>query len=108
MRSIVEWVDFGLPWWLWLGPAGVGVAAVFIAVSRVLGVRNAIGAAGAFATLALLVVTRQRGRQEGWNRRIEKEERDAANTIRRSDEARRRARSTPAERLRDDDGFRRD
>lgn len=108
MRSIVEWLDFGLPWWLWLGPAGVGVAAAFIAVSRVFGVRNALAAAGALAAFALLAVTRQRGRQEGWNKRIEKEERDAANTIRRAEEARRRAQSVPDERLRDDDGFRRD
>lgn len=108
MSSIVEWFDFALPWWLWFGPAGIGAVVIFIGAARVLGVRNALGAAGGFAAFALLAMTRQRGRQEGWNKRIEKEQRDAANTIERADEARRRAQSAPAERLRDNDGYRRD
>ena len=108
MRSIVEWLDFGLPWEFWLAPAVVGAVAVFIAVCRVFGVRSALGAAGAFGAISLLIITRQRGRQEGWNKRIEKEERDAAETIQRAEKARRTADASPAGRLRDDDGFRRD
>lgn len=108
MDSLLDWFDFGLPWWVWTAPAVAGVVAIFIAVSRVFGVRNAIVAAAVAAAYAVSELSRKRGRQEGWKERIDREKRDAEEIVRRAESARNRAGAADPERLRDDDGFRRD
>ena len=106
MRSLVEWITFGLPWWLWAFPAVLIAAAIFFAVSRVVGVRNAIAAASIVGSAMLLALSRHRGRQDGWAERIKQENDDAQQISERAEKARNRVNTSP-ERLRDDDGFRR-
>lgn len=98
MNWLIEHVPF---WVLFLG----GVALT-LAAWRLLGIR---GAGAALAFIATVLLWRD-GRKDGRQSQITKERRDADQVVRQADAARVDAavRDADPERLREDDGFRRD
>lgn len=99
----MSWLEIHIPWEIWLA---LGLALVFV-VHRYFGLK----AAAATAVAALLFIIRTQGKQQGWNQREEKGQKDAqkfindANAIR--NESLRNSELHP-DKLRDNDGFRRD
>lgn len=99
---MIEWLSYKIPVEIMF--AGAAVAVFFI--WRYFGLRAVLGAIIGF----LLLLAKAAGRQEGWNKREEKGRKDAHQVVRKARDARAdsdRINSDP-ERLRDDDGFRRD
>lgn len=87
--------------------AGAIAAAAFLYLAfRVFGTRGLIPAIG----LLFVALTYRKGRTDGSQTHIEKERANADHAVREADEARVRAgvRDADPDRLRDDDGFRRD
>lgn len=102
-----EWFGYDLPWWIWVAPSVGGAIALFLVASRLIGWRNALLAVAAYAVAAVAILSRLRGRQEGWEDRARKDARDAEKLVERIKKARDDARTRPADKLRDDDGFKR-
>ncbi|MFG1464228.1 hypothetical protein V5F77_15160 [Xanthobacter sp. DSM 24535] len=102
MSGLLDWIAYQLPWWVLAIPALVAV----LAVARLAGLRAAVTVG--LAAAAILIG--RRGAQQGWAAREAKGERDAQTAIERARDARAAAlrRDGVAERLRDDDGWRRD
>lgn len=105
---MITWLSHSLPWWVWGAPSIALLAGLFIFVSRTFGIRNAIVAVAVIGSSMILKLTDHRGRQRGWDERIKQEKEDAQRVVDRAEKARRDAAAAPPERLRDDDGFRRD
>ena len=102
-----DWLNYSIPWWIWLFPSGGILAAAIFAVYRTFGLRAAISAAVAIGSALMLALSFQRGRQRGWQDRREREKSDAEKTIRKGLAARNRVDGADPKRLRDDDGFKR-
>lgn len=103
-----NWLTYSVPWWAWGIPALAGLVGAFFYLSRFFGVRNALGAVLIVGSGLALKLSRQRGKQAGWRDRIEREKEDARRVAQKADNARRDADALPPERLRDDDGYKRD
>jgi hypothetical protein len=104
---VIELLTYTIPWWIWLAPlVGVALGVVTVAM-RFGGLRNGLMVAAGLGVAVLTVLSHWRGRQKGWHERGQKGLRDAQRFREKADDARRRVRDLPAERLRDDDGFRR-
>lgn len=97
-----------IPWWVWGAPSIAVLIGLFVFVSRTFGLRNALVAVAIAGSGTLLKLTDMRGRQKGWDSRVKKEKQDAERVVGRAEKAKRDAAAVPPERLRDDDGFRRD
>lgn len=102
MRTIAEWLAYGLPWWAWAVPALLGV----LGLMRLAGVRAGLGA----AAVAAVLLAYRKGSQAGWAAQRAKGERDAQEAVDRAARARRDAErdAGDARRLRDTDGWRRE
>ena len=106
-----EFLSYSVPWWAWGIPSGLTLIGLFFIVTKYFGHRNAIYATAIYAFVALLALIDRRGRQKGWQAREEKGNKDAENIIKRVEAARHRTRTIirdNPDRLRDDDGFRRE
>ncbi|MEL4071730.1 hypothetical protein WKW50_16420 [Ochrobactrum sp. GPK 3] len=108
MTSITDFIQYTVPWWLWLFPSLGLVGAIFFVLVRTLGVRNALQIAGMIALCAAFVANYRRGKQDGWAERIQRENDNAKRITDKARRIRERVESAAPERLRDDDGFRRD
>lgn len=99
---ILDALIAAVPWWVWLA-AGVVVLA---SVHRLVGWKGIV--AGASALLAVLL--HKRGQSVGESRILKKANRDADKAIKRANEVRARSNANNAdpERMRDNDGYRRD
>ena len=102
------WLTYSLPWQLWAIPSVALLVGLFIVVSRTFGIRNAIIAVVIFGAGTFIKLVDHRGRQIGWDSRVKREKEDAQRVVDRAEKARRAAAHADTERLRDDDGFRRD
>lgn len=99
-----EFLNFGIPWWAWALPSGGALIAAFFALSRFVGFKNALYIVGMLAVPGFILLVHTRGKQAGWQARIDKENKDADDLLAR---ARRARDSRNAGGLRDDDGFKR-
>ncbi|MGU3492758.1 hypothetical protein ACLBXM_01835 [Xanthobacteraceae bacterium A53D] len=102
MSGLMEWLVYGLPWWL---PVPLLLAGGLV-LWRLSGWRAVLAAAVAGA----LALAHRRGQQAGWTAREQREGRDAQDAVDRAARARRAADAAAADPggLRDDDGWRRD
>ncbi|MEE9923765.1 MAG: hypothetical protein PBV01_10440 [Brucella anthropi] len=107
MQAISDFFGYSIPWWALAFPAGAAVLTTFIAVSRVFGFRNALAAAVAVGSVALVALSYRKGKQDGWQDRIRKEQDDAKALSDKARAARNGALAADPRRLRDDDGFKR-
>lgn len=107
LDRLAETLSYGIPWWIWAAPTVAGAAGLFLAVSKVVGWRNAAVAVAGYLAVAVALLSRLRGRQEGWEARVKKDTRDAEKLVERIKKARRDAAARQPDRLRDDDGFKR-
>lgn len=103
---MIEFVIYRIPYWIWAIPSAAVLIGIFLFLVRHFGLRNALAAAAVIGSGLIAQLAHQRGRQVGWNQRIEKENADARKVEERAARARR---DVAAERgkLRDDDGFKR-
>lgn len=100
---IFQWLFYSVPWWCWaiLGLIIVGAVQYFW------GWQKALAALGAVAAIVLL----QRARQQGWQDKVKADIKAADKLIVKATKARNDAAKDLAahpDKLRDDDGFRRD
>ena len=98
-----QWILYTVPWWVWavLGLIVVGAVQYFW------GWQKALAALSAVAAVVLL----GRARQQGWEAKVKADLKAADKLIDRAVKARQKAEAEIAkhpDRLRDDDGFRRD
>lgn len=107
MSALSDFFGYSVPWWLWAFPAIAALLAIFTVVSRVFGIRNAIAAAVAVGSAILVTLSYRRGKQHGWQERIQREKEYADHISKRARAARDRALAADPRRLRDDDGFKR-
>lgn len=107
LDRLAEFIGYQVPWYVWTAPTVAGAVALFIVTSRALGWRNAAAVVGGYLAAVAVVLSRLRGRQEGWEARVRKDTRDAEKLVERIKNARRDAATRDPERLRDDDGFKR-
>lgn len=106
-----EWLGYAVPWWVWTLPALAAVAAIVIPLVRIVGLSRALQIGGAVAAFLGGLIMIRRARQEGWNAREAKGERDAQAAMEEAERVRRDAMdrfTSRPDRLRDDDGHRRD
>lgn len=99
---MIEWLTYNIPVEIWV----VGASAAVFFIWRYFGLRAALGAILGF----LVFIAQLRGRQQGWKERERKGNEDAQKAVRDARDARAdsaRINSDP-ERLRDNDGFRRE
>lgn len=111
MDWLSTFVLFHLPWWVWVPVALIIVAAIVIPLVRLVGLKRALEIAAAVAAALGGLILIQRARQEGWRAREAKGERDAQSAIDKAERARRDAYdqfTARPDRLRDNDGHRRD
>lgn len=108
--EIADFFAYTVPWWAWAIPAAGGAVGVFLLLSRLVGLRNALLAVAIYVVGALIALSNSRGRQRGWQDRIKKDNRDADRLIEKLRGARDRARRDAADpdSLFADDGFKRD
>lgn len=109
LDALKEFVTYTVPWWTWSVPAGAAGLAIFVAVSRALGWRNALIITLGYAMAVITALAQSRGRQQGWKDRIKQENRNAEDLVSRANAARERTRRNNGtrERLYRDDGFKR-
>lgn len=98
-----QWILYSVPWWVWLilGLIIVGAVQYFW------GWQKALAALGVVAAVVLL----GKSRQQGWEDKVKADLKAADKLITRAVAARARAEAEAArrpEKLREDDGFRRD
>lgn len=98
---MIEWLIYAVPWWVW--------AAVGLTVALVIHQTFGFKAAAVAVVVAIAGVFQARARQQGWKDAQARGERDARAIIERANEVRRDADLRNAgDRLREDDGYRRD
>lgn len=107
MSALSDFFGYSVPWWLWAFPAIAALVATFTVVTRVFGIRNAIAAAVAVGSALVVALSYRRGKQHGWQERIQREKEDAEKISKRARSARNRALAADPAKLRDDDGFKR-
>lgn len=105
---MIEFILQTIPWWVWAFPVVAAGVPVVVVLSRVIGWRNALMVLPALWAATAIPLSRLRGRQEGWQARVQKDISDAERLVQRIKKARQRVRDLPPERLRDNDGYRRD
>ena len=107
--ALKEFVTYTVPWWTWSVPTVAAGVVAFVAVSRVVGWRNALIITLGYAVAVVTFLAQARGRQQGWKDRIKQENKDAEQTIARANAARDRSRKRNVghDRLYADDGFKR-
>lgn len=106
----MNWLTYGLGWqWLALVAAGLLVAVAIPAV-RVLGLSAGLRGVAAIGAVMVLLLHGRKQRQQGWKDAQEQGKRNAENAIEKARTARADAdrRNSDVERLREDDGWRRD
>ena len=109
--TILDFVSFDVPWWVWTAPSLAVGLAIYLMVARTFGFRASTYVAAAYGFLAVLALVDRRGKQRGWRLRAEREKRDGEEFMERLADRRARARDSIADDptgLYDDDGFRRD
>lgn len=105
-----DFLNYSVPWWMWGIPTSVLLVALFIFAARTLGLRNAIAATAVAAAAILTKLAGQKGRQQGWNDRKEREAKTSRKAKETIEDAYNRANlavNSDPERLREDDGHRR-
>lgn len=104
---IADFIGYTIPWQLWLVPGAAASIGAFFFLWRFLGTRDAAISAAVIAGLSALLTFGRRERQAGWKAKTKKEIADGKKLVERADRAGRTVLDAPAERLRDDDGFKR-
>lgn len=104
---IGQFLQYALPWWVWIIPSAAIVGGVGFLSWRFLGFRNTIVITALFAIGLFAKVRLQGAKQEGWNERIQKEKDDASDLVKRANDAGRDVLAAGSDRLHDDDGFKR-
>lgn len=107
---MMTWLTYGLGWqWPALFAAGLLVAIAIPAV-RVLGLSTGLRISAAIGAVMVLLLHGRRQRQQGWQDAQKQGKRDADTAIERARDARADAgrRDADPDRLRSDDGWRRD
>lgn len=104
---IWQFLQYAVPWWVWIIPSAATVGGVAFVAWRFLGLRNAILIAAVFAVGLLAKVRLQGAKQDGWNERIQKEKDDASDLVKRANDVGRDVLAAGSDRLHDDDGFKR-
>lgn len=110
MSWLWSFLLYNIPWWVWAwaGLLALGVLAMW--VRNVGGLKNALLITSAVALAIGAGILSVRGRQQGAEDQQQKEQTNANSTLDKVHDARRdaAARDDDPDRLRDDDGFRRD
>jgi len=107
---VLDWLIYTIPWQAWLVIGIAVIIVISIWASAVGGIKNALLIAGAAAVALTAGVISTKGRQQGRRDQQEKEQRNANATLDKAHRARADAGVVydNPNRLRDDDGFRRD
>lgn len=107
MNWIVHFLGYSVPWQVWSVPAIATVVGTFFVLSRFFGSKNAAYGAILVAIGFVLKLIDQRGRQNGYSARVNKEKMDVERVVERAKRARADAAAANPDKLHEDDGFKR-
>lgn len=103
-------IVYSIPWWVWAVLAVSIAIWVFIMIRLAVGPKTALVIVGSGLAAAAVAILTQRAAKSGYEDRGREEQKNAETTLDRAHDARAdaAARDADPDRLRDDDGFRRD